>query len=918
MRNFLHAIIMAALTAVPAYAFAGDDNPVSGTTRITPTAVTQGAPTKSAEAGWVHGNMPCDKNNTVYDQGIDLTVAGNKGFVKSDMSYVPYRDKWFHAKSYCQFSNNVFPVDGVRVYGVFINSTYTFEYKEATERLHLDDEGNMTKPLRLCVEFCKDSYGFPGTVVYKEEMDVYGTKSQGTAGDETKGDESVPVYCFDIKLSEKVTMENGWICVYACDTGEHQNTAFAMISDSTPKGAGISIFKYEDQDDDIISAAGSYNFCLTGDKTASFADKGIKFMRVLSPDTDEHGKYAKVQVELWNYGRTAVSDATLTLYDGDTELATEKVDATIQPNSYYKYTFRKRIDCSAEGEHTFKVKNVTPNDGHYTADNISFTTKAAASGTLCESRSDYNAKYKYITSVKCGSIDNSSEWSLYSDFRSQSTDLTPGETVTLNVGKRAATGDYIKVWVDWNGDGAFDGDGEFIGYASNQSLDITVPTTIAVKPGARVMRIILSDDINRGPCEVYKYGETEDYTINVLRPAGSAALTLDTDEMTFDSSINDNPSKAISVKNGGDGQLDVTYDVVYSLPLLPNTNNTYSAPKLERPSKLNVAPANTSAARSSLATNDAPFVLTYAGEYNATAGAQYPSIKFAQYFPATALEAISGMKISSLDVYIIEPAAGTSKVCIWKGAKDMQGYTDGTLYSKEFKPVANSWNHIQFDEPFVISGNEDLYAGVLLEGCSDLQYEIGVDRGPASLGFGDLMAYGDYDQWWSLADLGVDANLMIRANVTGARTPAVDWLHLDKAQDTLAPATEGTLTVTANPWRIDQTVYDAAIRVVSNDPMSKTVKIPVYLDNADGTVNNIRFINADAAKSNLRITADRHITIDTDRHVAYIALFTSDGRQLAMNFDTNTIDASTLQHGIYVVKAVLDDNTTVSGTVAVK
>ena len=108
------------------------------------------------------------------------------------------------------------------------------------------------------------------------------------------------------------------------------------------------------------------------------------------------------------------------------------------------------------------------------------------------------------------------------------------------------------------------------------------------------------------------------------------------------------------------------------------------------------------------------------------------------------------------------------------------------------------------------------------------------------------------------------------------------------------------------------------IRITSNDPLAKGVKIPVYLDNFDGTVNGMEFINVDADKSCLRITADRRITVATDKHVSYIAIFTVDGRQLAMNFDTNAIDASTLQRGAYAVKAVLDDGTTISGTVAVK
>ena len=331
-----------------------------------------------------------------------------------------------------------------------------------------------------------------------------------------------------------------------------------------------------------------------------------------------------------------------------------------------------------------------------------------------------------------------------------------------------------------------------------------------------------------------------------------------------------------------------------------------------------MAPVKQDKNRVSPATNEDPFVLTYAGDYKAATGAAYQSVRFSHYYPATALAAIKGMKISSIDVYLIDAAKEKSEVCIWKGSAAQMYTSEQVLYSQEFTPVANGWNHIQFKEPFVITAEDDLYIGVRLTGCEELQWEIGIDNNPANLGYGDLMSYGNSPTWWSLADLGADANVLIRANVTGARTPAVDWLKLDKTSDTIAPGGEATLTVTANPWLVDKTVYDGMIRITSNDPLAKGAKIPVYLDNYDGTVNGMKFINVDADKNNLRITADRRITVDTDKHVSYMAIFTVDGRQIAMNFDTNAIDASALQYGVYAVKAVLADGTTVSGTVAVK
>ena len=915
MKKFLHFFVAAALMAMPLGAFADNDNPGFGWTSYSAGSSVSGAPTKGS---FYNGYMPCDYANTVYDQGIDITYPGNKGFVKSDRSLCAYRGNYYRSRGFASFANNTCPIDGIRVYAFFVNADYSFSsVEELTKRLNLDENGNMKTPIKLDVTFCENTNGYPSSTIHEETVEVYGTKSQGLVGDPDHGEAQIPIYCFDIKLSKTLRLESGWLCIAASDTGEKQATAFAMVSDATPKGGSIIYMSEEGSLNEIVASGGAFNFCFTGDRSETIANKGLKFMRVLGPDADEKGRYAKVQVELWNYGKTPINDAKLTLLDGETELATEEIEATIPNGKNYQYTFKKRIDCSGEGTHKFTVRNDTPGDEHFTSQTVSFTTNNTK-GSLCTSSSKYNAAYKYITSVKCGSINNESDWSKYSDFRNKSTDLAPGQTIQLEVKGRAQKGDYIKVWIDWNNDGSFDGEGELIGYASSKILDISIPSNTIVQPGAHVMRIILSKDVDQSPCSEYEYGETEDYTINVVRPEGSPVSSIDTNEIVFNSDINDDPAKQIKIKNEGSGQLDLNYQVVYSLPFLPNTTPIYRAPKMDRPEKLSVAPVKQDKNRVSPATNEDPFVLTYAGDYKAATGAAYQSVRFSHYYPATALAAIKGMKISSIDVYLIDAAKEKSEVCIWKGSSAQMYTSEQELYSQEFTPVANGWNHIQFKEPFVITAEDDLYIGVRLTGCEELQWEIGIDNNPANLGYGDLMSYGNSPTWWSLADLGADANVLIRANVTGARTPAVDWLKLDKTSDTIAPGGEATLTVTANPWLVDKTVYDGMIRITSNDPLAKGAKIPVYLDNYDGTVNGMKFINVDADKNNLRITADRRITVDTDKHVSYMAIFTVDGRQIAMNFDTNAIDASALQYGVYAVKAVLADGTTVSGTVAVK
>lgn len=910
MKKGLRVILMAALMSLPVCGFANDDNPVYHETVIT----CGQKPSKGPHRQWIEGNMPCPEGKTTYSQAIDLNVTGNKGFIKSDDSYTAYNGSWFHVKSYCQFTNNLHPIEGVLVYGVFMNSTYTFKYDEATERLNLDADGNMTKPLRMGVMFLKNDNGYPGEVIYKEEMDVYGTKSEGFAGDVSHGDDQVPVYAFQLNLKEKQRLQEGWVCVYACDTGEKENTAFAIVSDATAKGAGLACLEYEGQTGEIWSNPGSYNFCFTGNPEEYNTQKGLKFTRLLAPETAETSKFAKVRMEVSNYGANPVSDATYELYDGDKLLATEKIPDVIQTGATYKYTFEKRIDCSAEGTHNFTIKNVTPGDGLLADQNLAFSTTNTA-GTLCTSRSTYQGAYKYITNVTCGKINRTSDWSNYSNFTDEITDITPGQTLKLTLTKKAAQGDYIKVWVDWNGDGLFDGPGELIGYASSGSIDITIPENAVVKPGKRVMRIVLTDH-DGSACETYSYGETEDYTLRVVRPDNTPAMAVDKTEADFGDDVATNPTQTLTIKNEGDTDLTTNYKVTYSLPLATSTTPVYTSPKT--PVKLNVAPA-AAAARVGIpeATEYNPFVLTYAGSYKGNTGAAYESVDFAHYYPTQVTEPIKGMKINSLDVYVATPGTGATSVRIWKGYKGLQENYQAVAYTQEFTPKADSWNHIVLSEPYTI-GDDDLFIGVHFEGCQSSQYLVGVDNGPATIGYGDLMSVNNYQKWWSLAELGSNGNTLIRANVTGQRTPAINWLSIDKESSVTAPGEQTELKLTADPWRLSHTVYDANVVMTTNDPLAAAVTVPVYFDLSSGTVNGMKLIDADADNSTVKITADKKIVVSTGKHVAYIALFTTDGRQLQMNFDTNCVDASTLQRGIYLVKAVLDDETTIKGTVAVK
>lgn len=128
----------------------------------------------------------------------------------------------------------------------------------------------------------------------------------------------------------------------------------------------------------------------------------------------------------------------------------------------------------------------------------------------------------YIARVNLGSIDNSSNKTQYSDFRTISTNLNANTTYTLNVTiNYAFANNFIDAWIDFNKNGTFDAS-ELIPMSTltpNSSLSVssgtfTVPNLSTF--GATTLRVRSRGIASVNPCG-NMHGEVEDYTI-YLKP----------------------------------------------------------------------------------------------------------------------------------------------------------------------------------------------------------------------------------------------------------------------------------------------------------------------------------------------------------------------------------------------------------------
>ncbi|HAS46275.1 MAG TPA: hypothetical protein DCS93_37690 [Microscillaceae bacterium] len=133
-----------------------------------------------------------------------------------------------------------------------------------------------------------------------------------------------------------------------------------------------------------------------------------------------------------------------------------------------------------------------------------------------------------IDSVGFGDIQNVTDTAcaIYSDFTNVSTKVVAGATYPLGVKAGTCGGNFskiVKVFIDWNQDGDFDDDNELLGTSTAivepGVFDTLVTIPADAKLGKTRMRIVAREttlpDVVQS-CDLFTWGETEDYTIEVL------------------------------------------------------------------------------------------------------------------------------------------------------------------------------------------------------------------------------------------------------------------------------------------------------------------------------------------------------------------------------------------------------------------
>ncbi len=138
----------------------------------------------------------------------------------------------------------------------------------------------------------------------------------------------------------------------------------------------------------------------------------------------------------------------------------------------------------------------------------------------CESSSG-TTRDEYISNVKLGSINNTTAGSPngYGDYTSVSTSLSKGISNTITITPTWSGRVYSEaysIWIDYNQDGDFNDNGEQVWTKAptkdaSVSCDFVVPNS-ALEGNTR-MRVSMKYNRIPTPCESFRFGEVEDYTV---------------------------------------------------------------------------------------------------------------------------------------------------------------------------------------------------------------------------------------------------------------------------------------------------------------------------------------------------------------------------------------------------------------------
>jgi hypothetical protein len=314
----------------------------------------------------------------------------------------------------------------------------------------------------------------------------------------------------NVSHTEKIYVNTVNSTVGGTEVATLTNTLFATNATYTPPTTNVGVFYY------YAIVSWSTDGCATG---GSITSSVVQVTVSPPPTTSTNGG-----------NQTLAACATTTTLTGNTPITgtgTWTVSPTgptinnlYSPNSTVSglvpgttYTFTWTIansPCASSSSTMTVLAPAGPGCWNYCASNATSTA---------DSR---------INRVQLNTIDQTSPntCQVYTDYTAVNTNVVVGTSYTLAITKGTCGSNYagfFGAWIDWNNDGDFDDAGEQVILNTTQQAAgvLAVQSTFSIPVGAALgatrMRCIFREGtVAPSPCGTYTYGETEDYTINIV------------------------------------------------------------------------------------------------------------------------------------------------------------------------------------------------------------------------------------------------------------------------------------------------------------------------------------------------------------------------------------------------------------------
>lgn len=359
------------------------------------------------------------------------------------------------------------------------------------------------------------------------------------------------------------------------------------------------------------------------------------------------------------------------------------------------------------------------------------------------------------------------------------------------------------------------------------------------------------------------------------------SLTVNPDAINQTLALDQILTVPVSLINSGDGKLEYSTSILYNNKGLKSANSTTQSITL-------------SSSGQALSPEDV--TLSYVqGDITTSIGWTNGGTMYgAARFPGSMINQYVGMTISSIPCRV-NGAHISSKIIIYgNGSSDVPG---PVLYEQEFTADTSSWTLVTLNEPVsILGGGGDIWIAYAVEHEAG-QFPIALDEGPANPN-GDFYSSGG--SWNHFAAGGYDKNICIQAILTG--TPVTQWLSLSPASGIVNAGETGTLNATLNSTGLEYGVYEATIKMATNDPNNPSINIPVtlglYTGIEEGSVNQVA-VYPNPASNVLNVAAS---------NIQEVRVMNLAG-QVMLRTAASQINVTELPAGTYLIQVTTDNGT---------